>query len=927
MRAKRRGKDVQLVVRRYGNLLDVSLDGQSPAPESVVSLLAPSMTYTYKQLLRGAEAYDPVTGRHTAVRLESRRLWCLEEGRFTCGAGYLARVAHLLQQAGHDARFIDVTPRHPRADRYTLNWAAVHAAIQFRPRQQECIERIVSNPCGIIKATMGFGKTELLRIIATLFPKAKIHIVVRSVDLAEKIVRGLTRYIPDVGQIGGGVQRWGRVTVITADSLHLSDGDADILLGEECVTGDAQIATPTGVVALRDVRCGQEVLCYNGTTVVQSRVTRTWAKGPRLTLRLTTASGKTIQCTANHPILTVRGWVPAGELNTQDKIVCLAPVDVEPCSAEMRGVGNKYLSSATTTGFDHGLGRSGENSGMSYALRCLSVLAGVVSVCRLVTAKLWTSLSEDAAINHIAVLSSDMQAGLKSTDSGSISLNAKPSSAPCLVTLPLTTRITGVKTHDSSQTTVVRKSRGLDTKLLRCIGSAPQSLFTRIADLGRRLCTITRGVCRHLFPYLVLFALVVVQSELHRCFWINSAGSDWRGGFVTTAVATGILCIYILKVLTGFQWSVLLPGLRGISGQRLFGGRQIASESIAAGTYPSPAAAATRFAPSSTAISPTAWRTSVEPLTTIEQLVDAAEVFDIEVEGCHNFFANGLLVHNCHQLGAPAYAEPLSALYRWSRNYGLSATPFGRMDGSSARLEPLFGPVIFELLYPEAVSLGLVVPIKVRWLDCQMDVNPAKGKTGVSRKRWAVWRNGYRNGVIASAVREYTADQQVLCLVETIEHAVHLWQQLPEFALCYGNMDASDFAGYRKQELLPADFIPMSPDRRIWMREAFERNELKKVIATDVWATGVSFDQLSVLARCDDRDSAVLNDQGPGRVSRIYTNEAGTQKAFGTVLDVIDHFDKSLKTKSRGRYHSYEAMGWEQDWPKGKRQFSQAEGM
>jgi len=105
------------------------------------------------------------------------------------------------------------------------------------------------------------------------------------------------------------------------------------------------------------------------------------------------------------------------------------------------------------------------------------------------------------------------------------------------------------------------------------------------------------------------------------------------------------------------------------------------------------------------------------------------------------------------------------------------------------------------------------------------------------------------------------------------------------------------------------------------MREQFETGELKRVIATDVWATGVDFEALQVLYRVDARESQILDTQGPGRVSRIHP---ASGKEYGEVIDCLDAFDKTLKRKSETRKRHYAALGWSQDWPSGRRQISHA---
>jgi len=277
--------------------------------------------------------------------------------------------------------------------------------------------------------------------------------------------------------------------------------------------------------------------------------------------------------------------------------------------------------------------------------------------------------------------------------------------------------------------------------------------------------------------------------------------------------------------------------------------------------------------------------------------------------------ADFLFADEVHQLATLNFSTALAARYRTSRNFGLSATPYARMDNAHAVLEPMFGPMVFELTYQQAVELGLVVPVRVNWLPMRLRSNPAERYSNrVARKRYGIWTNHERNRIIAEAVRGYPESHQILILVETIEHAVHLGAQLPDFSLVYGNMSPYDCAGYRKKGLLPADYKPLTDIQKYDMRSQFESGQLKRVIATDVWATGVDFEQLNVLVRADDRDSDIVDVQGPGRVSRIYTAPDGTRKEFGEVLDCMDTFDPIFYRKSLGRRNSYKLLGWEQNW-------------
>ena len=271
------------------------------------------------------------------------------------------------------------------------------------------------------------------------------------------------------------------------------------------------------------------------------------------------------------------------------------------------------------------------------------------------------------------------------------------------------------------------------------------------------------------------------------------------------------------------------------------------------------------------------------------------------------------LADEVHQLVTPSVSRWIIRNWPQARCFGFTGTYEKRGDQADAQLELLFGPLLYQMPYQDAERLGLVVPINVRWLPIRMSNSPAAGCDDVGRKRWGIWRNDVRNAAIAADVRQNYPDntQQILILVETLEHAVMLWQHLPEFSLCYADISKDRINEYRQSGLLPEGFVPTTPDVRRQMQLAFEDGSLKRVIATDVWATGVDFQALSVLYRGDGRSSKIIDLQGPGRVSRVSEGKEG-----GEVVDCIDIFDASLLRKSKSRKRSYGEMGWTQNWPR-----------
>jgi len=498
---------MQIVIRRSGTLIDVSPDGHSPLPMHVADLLVPHLTYEHRELLRGAKAWNPVSGERKNMNITKPRMFRFEQGRLTTGYGFVAKITRQLQAHGHDVRYLDISPPKARPDCYVPNWENLHARFVPRPRQIECLEVIASTYGGVIDATMGFGKTHLFAAVCHLYPTARVAIVVKPKDVCARIVRQLTASFPNVGQVGGGKKRMGdRITVFTAGSAHHArNEDFDILLCDEA-----------------------------------------------------------------------------------------------------------------------------------------------------------------------------------------------------------------------------------------------------------------------------------------------------------------------------------------------------------------------------------------------------------------------------HQLMSKDLSAKLGSAFTNTRNYAFSATPDGRLDGAHAKLEMFFGPTIFYLPYPEAVELGLVVPMHVRWLQFTGTGNPANNKSGVTAQRWAIWRNDERHACIANDVKtNYAADHQILIGVAVIDHAIRLWRHLPDFELCYSGIEDEDFEGYKDTGLIPRNFMQMTSERRDNMRTAFEQGTLKRVIATDVWSTGVDFESLQTLYRADARESEILDSQWPGRCSRIFED-----KEQGEIVDIVDCFDAKFKRKSENRKRHYAKHKWSQDWPRGRRQIA-----
>jgi len=273
-----------------------------------------------------------------------------------------------------------------------------------------------------------------------------------------------------------------------------------------------------------------------------------------------------------------------------------------------------------------------------------------------------------------------------------------------------------------------------------------------------------------------------------------------------------------------------------------------------------------------------------------------------------DFDADFILCDEAHELIADNSVGFLTE-YRNAKPFAFTASPTGRSDGADIRMEGVFGPTIFYISYQEGVQLGLVVPIRVEWTDVAIDRNPCADMDDTKKKRWGLWQNDARNESIARKARTFGDDDQIMVLVETIEHAVHLRRYLPEYTLVYGANESENIYSYKSSGLIEPDYRALDARTLLNMRREFEQGSLKKVIATGVWSVGIDPCQLTALIRADGSASEIRDIQAPGRVSR--THEA-SGKEVGIVCDFRDSFDTGYYNRSRKRHKHYGNMGWEQ---------------
>jgi superfamily II DNA or RNA helicase len=287
-------------------------------------------------------------------------------------------------------------------------------------------------------------------------------------------------------------------------------------------------------------------------------------------------------------------------------------------------------------------------------------------------------------------------------------------------------------------------------------------------------------------------------------------------------------------------------------------------------------------------------------------LVTDRSLIKCDLEKCRIF-----IFDEVHRAASREASKVISKI-RNARMFGFSASPYGRSDHADLETEAMFGPRICRITYQEAQENGSVAPVNVLIYSCD-GIHPVDYENPNALERHGMWRNAGRNALIAKAVADAKGklgeDAQIMVSVKTVEHAVFLRRYLPDFEMVYASMKKERMDRWINAGLLPKDYKPLDSEAREDLRKRFASGELRRVIATGTWSTGVDFPKLDVLIRADGLPGVIPSTQIPGRVTRTADN-----KEAGYVVDFDDSFNGTFNSRALRRLAVYKKKGWNLQW-------------
>lgn len=254
--------------------------------------------------------------------------------------------------------------------------------------------------------------------------------------------------------------------------------------------------------------------------------------------------------------------------------------------------------------------------------------------------------------------------------------------------------------------------------------------------------------------------------------------------------------------------------------------------------------------------------------------------------------------------------------------FGVSATPGGRYDGRDPVIEGLFGPVVFRKTYQEAVADGILVPIKVIWVEAPspeigmvryLGMKTREGKIGQG-----IIRNNAYNKMLADIMMGIPEDKQTIAITPTIEHISRVRRYYPDMAVVHAETAQASLIS-RGFENVPA--VSTKDRKKIYDR--VNSGDIRKIMCTYVYKQGVDFPGLEIMINAGGGGSEIAAKQIPGRASR-----KSKDKDAAVLIDFWHPWDRKtlengkqtdgpLLGDDKKRRKFYGELGFEQVWVKG----------
>ena len=204
-------------------------------------------------------------------------------------------------------------------------------AMNLYDYQKDAVSAMISAKYGILKATTGSGKTQMGIALIKGLRRRALWLCHTQDLLKQSLDRALQFIGPElIGTITEGRVNVGAgvtfATVQTMANLELTQYRDywDVVIVDECFPGYTLIDTDHGRKPIKRISPGDNVLTLDSQgNPCYRKVLTVFKKIPQTMVMVSLSGGRELYCTSNHPILTERGYISAGELTNNDAVLCM----------------------------------------------------------------------------------------------------------------------------------------------------------------------------------------------------------------------------------------------------------------------------------------------------------------------------------------------------------------------------------------------------------------------------------------------------------------------------------------------------------------------------------------------------------------------------------------------------------------------------
>lgn len=407
----------------------------------------------------------------------------------------------------------------------------------------------------------------------------------------------------------------------------------DLLILDECVTGDAIVDTELGPMRLDEIpyRKPSMVHSYSKEEGEYFSKILNWAhKGKRDTIEVHTHNSK-LRVTPDHEIFTRRGWLQAKDLLTTDEILACADADSNCLRPTfLRGTGIRNVSRRAN-------GR--RRSRMSTVMR-RSAFAGAGRSQGLQPRTGRSGADFEGCMRRI--MRTDTQTATAIKHCNSRRLKGKRYLGRYSEIRQSATRIRIPGRHGYPVHTDWFRKNGLSIRLSSCTDSVPVSALQSTPDGEMSQLSLQQHAI-HRSSISTTRLSNGKKSEYQKSGLTGSAISGSRGGCATMVLQEGSTCSCTQKDSPKKRTSLLQTGFAITSEKHLSAATMLRTPISSASQVGPKSRLAGELNSMSQSVCGTSWSRVVSIVP-----AEPTDVYDIEVEGSHCFFANNLLVHNCH---------------------------------------------------------------------------------------------------------------------------------------------------------------------------------------------------------------------------------------------------------------------------------------